>query len=348
MYTIKRILPKTKPWKTGFTWVFAAAIGYGTSIIIQRFSTFPTYRTQPVLAEIFGDTIQLQHALIIALVIISVVIALELQQIRFFANPYSQIVHEELRNFTRLFQLPIQTKPHVGISKKQLLLLGFFLPIGIVVWVSPKIFNRIALDPGITRYIAVAVSILYLLGLIIWFVSLFRKRKQDGVTILNDICARVQGRDGSTQLHPQMLGDYHIPLRNFQLAVDGLFRGRRVLCSARVNDTGIEARTAFSTYHQMRIHQLAIHERNPEWKTLKGRDVNDCFQKRFEVVGMEAQYIPQQLKELLVRAPQPIHLNLSNQQIIFENTHALPFYSIEGLFVWLHLCNQIVSSVEQI
>jgi len=93
---------------------------------------------------------------------------------------------------------------------------------------------------------------------------------------------------------------------------------------------------------------IEIKEQNPKWNEINGKDLNDCFNKRFKISG-NISNISSNLKKLLLNYERSFNLYISESEIVFKAKELVcyPFYTAEGEFLFIEFLTQICELLEE-
>jgi len=98
--------------------------------------------------------------------------------------------------------------------------------------------------------------------------------------------------------------------------------------------------------------RFSIKDKTFLWQEIKGDNLDDCFNKRFSLEGIKVQELPTQFKVLSAKFERVLNLDIHDTkihyeiEIDFDKKVPFPFYSNEGMILFLNSLSQIAESLE--
>lgn len=151
--------------------------------------------------------------------------------------------------------------------------------------------------------------------------------------------------------HVELEGLYHNKPIFFEFVVPEFSQNKRYsLPSLKSNKTNhIKIKCTFSQLVGGPQSEIRITENNHEWFSIYGESIDDCFQQRFNIDGVDISKLPLIFKEHLLNFHFPIELVLTEHKLIYQTDYdmAIPLYSgHEGmvlfwdeLLLWFNTCS---------
>ncbi len=97
--------------------------------------------------------------------------------------------------------------------------------------------------------------------------------------------------------------------------------------------------------------EFMIIDKNPMWKSITGRDIDECFEKRFFMKGIQTRDISETLKKKLVEYQRTVSIDVQDNKLIYHlnesGLEVLPYYTAQGVVLFLEFLESIAKEIEK-
>ncbi len=326
-------------------------LGFIVAITAITNALFPDFVATPLSESVFGRYFVWAHALLILEVVFLIGLGIDLAQKNIITYPISTLTRFEVDAYNRIysaqFNLPKKKWWYVFliilttlIPVLLLFLKYFFLPDG------SDFLNTLAYFVGFAL-------------MVFFFFRVVMKMRQGSndqmIEVFNhatkhipDTTIKMNGNDLAYSTMGAQI--------DFSLNIDGQFRGQDFKVDYGVSGTRSYRSIIASSKGGMTLvfrHpsslNFSIMEKKDPIDIFKGPDLDTCFSQRFDLKGALISDFSDRFKTMLLESPRSIFIHVEKGIMVQElaNIYILPFYSGQGMILFLDFMSELAAELKK-
>ena len=300
----------------------------------------------PVYEEWFGKYFVVPHLAVVSGFLFLFISLIVLNKTGYLKSPQYLYIEQEKKAFETRYNLKFEEK--ISKTKRNMALtaaiLSTFLPAALPM-IAVNFF-------GVKDHTFITG-----IGIVLMFIGFYKSigyLMSKSQLLVKDILKSINDLDDDTNLVTTDYGMNNTPLTAaFDMIYEGKYKGRKVHIdyvvsgfhtgrTVKVNSRSTVAMATTST------HTFTLTERDMKWKKYEFRSTDDCFTKRFKYESPSGYYLSTASKEIFNQYNRLWNIRLEDGQLVYdiENPEVLPYYSIEGMILFLDYLTSIADAIE--
>lgn len=258
-----------------------------------------------------------------------------------------RLIKLEQKKFKQKYNIEIEKT----VSKRQMVLYRFTMVLSttfplITVLILSQVFK-------IENY-----NLALMIGVVLMFIGFYTPVKYElkkNATRTKNIFSLVNKKFKKTNLK---LTDndlqYNLGSVGVNLDINGMYEGFDVIIKSRSGGykTGRKVKTYSSVKVEVQVDtdlNFKMTERRPKWRKYEGDTLDECFNTRFNLSNIKVSDLPQEFKKSTVNYQRNLFLEFNEKKLTYsiKNSEILPFYTIEGMILFLDNMIEIVELLNE-
>lgn len=307
------------------------------------------FASHPVASDLFGSYFVMGHMGIVSGLIFLFTAVFILNKTDYLKSPAILFMEQEKKEFYDKYGLKFNAE--IPKVKKYMA-----LTTAITSTFIPAVLPLIAInffgveDHTFAVIIGIILMFIGFYGSIGYLIKLSHVKIGEILEAVNNL------HEGTKLTSPQYNVGHNFLSACFKMLVEGNYKFREVKAEYSASGTsynkgfsrGIESDVSVKISIDEQI-EFTLKETDYKWKSYEGISIESCFSKRFKISARNPAYLPESFKENAVKYNRQLSLKAGECKLIYhiKNMELLPFYTIEGIALFLDFLISLAEEVER-
>jgi len=231
--------------------------------------------------------------------------------------------------------------PNIGSTSSRWIILFTVLPL-VFLGAGYLAIDKFNLD---AEYIAGIAGVI-LVGYYSFGMSkMMKSSQQDFIDVVNTSTEKTNLKVERSNISIRRYGYSNVRMEN---TISGKYKGKDASYSLKSSNV---KNTITATIQTDSTLEFKLQEKKPNWSKFDGKDANDCFDQRFELMNIPAKQLPVKFKELTVSNYRNLNLLMEKGKLTFvfngrNGKKGYPAYSQLGSILLIDLLYELSSSLK--
>lgn len=305
------------------------------------------FGSRPVHQDIFGEFFVITHLALMGVVILSVITGIVLHRMGIIRHFNHYLISIEKTTFRNRYNFNVG--PLLSKSKRNR---AIFIMLGSTTF--PLLFSLLAqrllqwddLATGFAISGGIVLMFVVFYGQVAKFMRKGNQSMQSFLNKINNLCDNTNLVVDGTDQH------YTLGSVKYTSVIRGMYKGYNLKMNSQSNGQQKGGKTIVHAEISLQIlsgnnHTFIVKEKNPAWTILQGKNLDECFNQRFKLEGINIKDLSDKFKKTILLWNRNINLNIDKEKTSYflMNDPVLPYYTPEGLILFLDFVINLVQNL---